>query len=54
MFRRLERNALGRTEARCLVTLDLGFAHPLIFLPSRYAESPREAAYALHAEWSPD
>jgi predicted nuclease of predicted toxin-antitoxin system len=26
-----------RTEARCLVTLDLGFASPLIFLPSRYA-----------------
>jgi predicted nuclease of predicted toxin-antitoxin system len=26
-----------RTEARCLVTLDLGFANPLVFLPSRYA-----------------
>ncbi len=26
-----------RAEQRCLVTLDLGFANPLIFLPSRYA-----------------
>ena len=26
-----------RTEARCLVTLDSGFANPLVFLPSRYA-----------------
>ena len=25
-----------RTEGRCLVTLDLGFANPLVFLPSRY------------------
>lgn len=27
---------LCRTEGRGLVTLDLGFANPLIFLPSRY------------------
>ncbi len=26
-----------RTEGRCLVTLDLGFASPLVFLPSDYA-----------------
>jgi predicted nuclease of predicted toxin-antitoxin system len=26
-----------RAEARCLVTLDLGFANPLVFLPSHYA-----------------
>ena len=26
-----------RTEGRCLVTLDLGFANPLLFLPSHYA-----------------
>jgi len=26
-----------RAEKRCLVTLDLGFANPLAFLPSRYA-----------------
>ena len=26
-----------RTEARCLVTLDLGFANPLVFRPSQYA-----------------
>ena len=25
------------SENRCLVTLDLGFANPLTFLPSRYA-----------------
>ena len=30
---------IGRcgSENRCLVTLDLGFANPLTFLPSRYA-----------------
>ncbi len=27
----------ARAEKRCLVTLDLGFANPLAFLPSRYA-----------------
>jgi predicted nuclease of predicted toxin-antitoxin system len=27
----------SRAEQRCLVTLDLGFANPLAFLPSRYA-----------------
>lgn len=26
-----------RSEARCLVTLDLGFANPLVFVPSSYA-----------------
>ena len=26
-----------RVENRCLVTLDLGFANPLTFLPSRYS-----------------
>lgn len=26
-----------RTEGRCLVTLDLDFSNPLLFLPSRYA-----------------
>jgi len=26
-----------RAEKRCLITLDLGFANPLTFLPSRYA-----------------
>lgn len=26
-----------RSESRCLVTLDLGFANPLVFLPSHYA-----------------
>jgi predicted nuclease of predicted toxin-antitoxin system len=26
-----------RAEGRCLVTLDLGFANPLLFLPSHYA-----------------
>jgi predicted nuclease of predicted toxin-antitoxin system len=26
-----------RAENRCLVTLDLGFANPLTFLPSRYS-----------------
>jgi predicted nuclease of predicted toxin-antitoxin system len=26
-----------RSEKRCLVTLDLGFANPLTFLPSRFA-----------------
>ena len=25
-----------RAEGRCLVTLDLEFANPLVFLPSRY------------------
>ncbi len=25
-----------RAEGRCLVTLDLDFANPLVFLPSRY------------------
>jgi len=28
---------LCRAEDRCLVTLDLDFANPLVFLPSRYA-----------------
>jgi len=27
----------ARSESRCLVTLDLGFANPLVFLPSHYA-----------------
>jgi predicted nuclease of predicted toxin-antitoxin system len=46
---------LCRTEARCLVTLDLGFANPLIFLPSRYAGiavlrlSPKPSAADLAA-----
>ena len=26
-----------RAEGRCLVTLDLGFANPLLFLPSHYS-----------------
>jgi predicted nuclease of predicted toxin-antitoxin system len=26
-----------QAEKRCLITLDLGFANPLTFLPSRYA-----------------
>ena len=27
----------ARSESRCLVTLDLGFANPLVFLPSHHA-----------------
>ena len=27
----------ARCESRCLVTLDFGFANPLVFLPSHYA-----------------
>jgi predicted nuclease of predicted toxin-antitoxin system len=34
----LDRNLIEhcRAEGRCLITLDLDFANPLVFLPSRY------------------